>query len=172
MNTLIENLKTSNCIKNGNFILKNGEHSKYYFDMKNLVSHPRLLSDIGDKIYKNYIEDEIKDKKNKIRICGVPLGGLPIATYISTKYNIPMIMLRDKIKNYGTQKQIEGEYSREDNCIIIEDVITTGNSVKESIDILKDKINIMYICAILNRSDRNVVGNYKLNYLLNKKDFI
>ena len=67
-----------------------------------------------------------------------------------------MIMLRDKIKNYGTQKQIEGEYSREDNCIIIEDD-NNRNSVKESIDILKDKINIMYICAILNRSDKYVV---------------
>ena len=50
-----------------------------------------------------------------------------------------MIMLRNTVKNYGTQKQIEGEYKEEDNCIIIEDVITTGSSVKESIDILKNK---------------------------------
>ena len=70
-----------------------------------------------------------------------------------------MIMIRDKIKNYGTQKQIEGEYDVNDDCIIIEDVITTGSSVKESLDILKGKINIIGICVILNRSNIKYINN-------------
>ena len=83
-----------------------------------------------------------KNNNIDVRICGVPLGGLPISTYISTKYNIPMIMLRDKVKNYGTQKQIEGEYDSNDYCIIMEDVVTTGGSIKESLDILLSLIHI------------------------------
>ena len=48
MDEIIDDLINANCIKEGNFKLKNGEYSKYYFDMKNLVSHPKLLSKIGD----------------------------------------------------------------------------------------------------------------------------
>jgi uridine monophosphate synthetase len=176
MEKIINKLKQSNCIKEGSFILRNGETSKYYFDMKNLVSHPELLSHIGDMIYFKFIKDKVISINNtsnkKIRICGVPLGGLPISTYISTKYNIPMIMLRDKVKNYGTQKQIEGEYDSNDYCIIIEDVITTGSSVKEILSILENKINIISICSILNRSNLKQINNYNLDFLLNKNNFL
>jgi uridine monophosphate synthetase len=169
MENIIKQLKKNNCIKEGNFRLKNGEYSKYYFDMKNLVSHPKLLTIIGDEIYNKHIKNiEIKN----IIICGVPLGGLPIATYISTKYNIPMIMLRDKVKNYGTQKQIEGEYNIDNNCILIEDVITTGYSVKETLELLKNKINILSICCIINRSDINNINNINVNQLLNKETLL
>ena len=171
MEQIINKLKQSNCIKQGYFLLRNGEPSNYYFDMKNLVSHPELLSEIGDMIYIKFIKDKLS-KYNNIRICGVPLGGLPISTYISTKYNIPMIMLRDKVKNYGTQKQIEGEYKESDNCIIIEDVITTGSSVKESLSILESKIKIISICSILNRSNLEQINNYNLEFLFNKNYFL
>tara|TARA_Y100000590_G_C15604358_1_gene971372 strand:- start:131 stop:682 length:552 start_codon:yes stop_codon:yes gene_type:complete len=182
MEKIIKGLKDANCIKEGNFQLRNGEYSKYYFDMKNLVSHPKLLTNIGDEIYNKFIKDKIEKNKNNneqnkqidndksqkiIRICGVPLGGLPIAIYISTKYNIPMIMVRNKVKNYGTQKQIEGEYNENDDCIIIEDVITTGGSVKESLEILKDKLNVIGICAILNRSNITKIQNINVYNLIN-----
>tara|TARA_Y100000591_G_C21655028_1_gene604858 strand:- start:206 stop:724 length:519 start_codon:yes stop_codon:yes gene_type:complete len=172
MQEIIDELKICNCIKEGNFKLRNGDYSKYYFDMKNLISHPKLLEKIGDKIYYDFIKNEIESTNKQIRICGVPLGGLPIAIYISTKFNIPMIMIRNEIKKYGTQKQIEGEYNSDDNCIIIEDVITTGGSVKESLDILKNKINIIGICVILNRSNIIGIENIKVHNLIVKKDII
>ena len=174
MEETIYDLINANCIKEGNFKLKNGEYSKYYFDMKNLVSHPILLSNIGDEIYNKFIKNNISKTNNKtFRICGVPLGGLPIASYISTKFNIPMIMIRDTIKKYGTQKQIEGEYNENDDCIIIEDVITTGSSVEESINILKSKINIIGICCILNRSNIKYINDdINVYNLINKTDII
>ena len=95
---MIKELIESNCIKIGTFNLKNGDISKYYFDMKNIISYPKLLSAIGDKIYEKSNDFDI--------ICGIPYGGLPIATYISTKYNKPLIFVRDKVKEYGTQKMI------------------------------------------------------------------
>ena len=87
---LVEKLIQANCIKIGKFTLKNGSTSKYYFDMKNLISTPTLLTEIGDLIFKMLGDFDI--------ITGIPYGGLPIATYISTKYNKPMIILRDSKK--------------------------------------------------------------------------
>ena len=66
-------------------------------------------------------------------ICGIPYGALPIATYISTTYNKPLIYIRDKAKTYGTGKLIEGTYKETDRCVIIDDVITSGQSIEEAI---------------------------------------
>ena len=80
---MIEELIKSNCIKLGNFKLKNGENSKYYFDIKNIISNPSLLRKIGDELYKLLGEFDI--------VCGIPYGGLPIALYISITYNHMLI---------------------------------------------------------------------------------
>ena len=163
--SIIEDLIQNNCVRIGNFKLKNGETSKYYFDMKNLISYPKLLKTIGDNLY-----NSIKDLDFNL-ICGVPLGALPIATYISTNYNIPMIMFRDEVKSYGTNKKIEGSYKDTDKCIIIEDVITSGSSVENVINILKDKVNIVGIGVILNRQ-QGYECKYPLKSVITKTDIV
>ena len=141
---MISNLLQTECIKTGKFKLKNGEISKYYFDMKLLVSYPYLLKSICNEIY-NLIDERCD------LLCGVPIGGLPVCSYISINYNIPMIMVRDEVKSYGTQKQIEGNYDKKNKCIIIEDVVTSGRSVQKVIDILQDKVEVIGVITILDR---------------------
>ena len=175
-NELINDLISGNCIKIGNFCLKDGDISKYYFDMKNLISYPKLLSKIGDIIYNKYIKDKCDI------ICGIPIGGIPISSYISTKYNKPMIIVRDSCKNYGTKKHIEGNYKKQNRCIIIDDVITTGKSIQSVIDLLQDKVNIVGVVVIMNRQqnhncsisvkslfNKTDIVKYRLNNLIEKK---
>lgn len=160
-NEIIKELFKTNCIKLGNFTLKSGEVSKYYYDMKNIISNPSLLKQIGDELY-NLLDDfDI--------ICGIPYGALPIATYISTQYNKPLIYIRDKQKEYGTQKMIEGEYKKEDRCVIIDDVITSGRSLEEEIEKLKDKVTIVDVAVIMNRQ-QNPQCSMKFKSLLHKND--
>ena len=160
---MIKELIESNCIKIGTFNLKNGDISKYYFDMKNIISYPKLLSAIGDKIYEKSNDFDI--------ICGIPYGGLPIATYISTKYNKPLIFVRDKVKEYGTQKMIEGEHKKDDRCLIIDDVITTGKSLQETIDKIKDKVNIVDVAVIFDRQ-QNYTCSHHVKSLFYKNDIV
>lgn len=160
---IIEGLFECNCIKTGAFTLRSGELSKYYFDMKNLVSYPSLLRKIGDEIY-----ELIKTQGANI-ICGVPIGGLPLCTYISVTYDIPMIMVRNEVKAYGTSKQIEGNYKSTDKCIIIEDVVTTGGSLENVVNILKDKVNVISSVVILDRQQGHSVS-VPINSLINKTD--
>ena len=153
--SLIRKLYEKECIKTGCFQLRNGDLSKYYIDMKHLISYPSLLSEVGDELYK------LIDTNNCDLICGVPIGGLPIATYISTKYNIPMIIPRDKPKEYGMCKQIEGLYEKKNKCVIIEDVITTGSSVEKIISLLKDKVTITDVIVIVDRSKSDLTFRAK-----------
>ena len=157
INKLIEN----KCIKMGNFKLKNSEISKYYFDIKHIISNPKLLCEIGDELYKILNDFDI--------ICGIPYGALPIATYISTKYNKPLIYIRDTPKKYGTEQLIEGKYNKNDRCVIIDDVITSGESLENEIQKLKNKVNIVDVAVIINRQ-QNSQCSMKVKSLFYKND--
>ena len=149
---IISELFETNCIKMGAFKLRNGDVSKYYFDIKNLISYPSLLKKVGDAIYKLIKEQEVDI------ICGVPIGGLPLCTYISVTYNIPMVIVRNEVKNYGTSKQIEGNFKKTDKCIVIEDVITTGASLENVVSILKDQVNVVSSIVVLDRQQGHSVS--------------
>ena len=113
--------------------------------MKNLVSYPKLLKKIGDAIYVNMIEGKCD------LLCGIPIGSIPICSYISTTYNIPMIMVRPSVKKYGICDNIVGEYMSYDRCIIIDDVITSGGSIEEVVEVLKDKVYLVGAAVIVDR---------------------
>lgn len=157
---MYQELLSTGCIKEGHFKLKNGCSSKYYFDIKNIISTPALLAKIGDELYQKLAPFDI--------ICAIPYGGLPIATYISTKYNKPMIYIRDKIKDYGTQKLIEGQYKKEDRCVIIDDVLTSGGSIEKCEEIIKDKVTVVDKAVVINRSNHI----HDVKYLMNMNDII
>ena len=129
---LIHQLYSIGAIKFGEFILKSGAASKLYLDLRQIISHPQLLRAVSFKI-----GEQIKNVKFDI-ICGVPYTALPIATCISLHQDIPMIMRRKEKKTYGTKQTIEGNYSAGQTCLVIEDLITTGGSILETIADLKE----------------------------------
>jgi len=160
---MIDELVKSNCIKIGNWKLKNGDTSKYYYDIKNIISNPSLLKQVGDKLYSLLGDFDI--------ICGIPYGGLPLALYISITYNKPLIYIRDKAKSYGTGQLIEGTYKDTDRCVLIDDVITTGRSMEETITFLKDKVNIVDIAVVIDRQ-QNYTCSIPVKAVLYKNDIV
>jgi uridine monophosphate synthetase len=69
------------------------------------------------------------------RIAGIPFTGLPIAVAVSLGANYPMVFGRRESKEYGVSRQIEGSFNQGERVLIIDDVITDGQSKMEYVKI-------------------------------------
>ncbi len=133
-------------IKFGRFTLKSGIESPFYVDLRPLASDPKILKHLADYLL------EMLPLYNFDLICGVPYAALPMATAMSLESYIPLIIKRKEAKSYGTKKLIEGIYQKGQNCLLVEDVITSGKSLLETIpEIEYEGISVSDIVVVLDR---------------------
>jgi len=130
---LILQLYRHGIIKFGNFTLKSGIQSPIYFDLRALISFPDLLALVTHRM------QTVCDTLTFDLLCGVPYGALAFAATTAFLTKKPMIIKRKEIKKHGTGKQIEGAFQPGQHCLIIEDVITSGGSCLETIEVLKQE---------------------------------
>jgi uridine monophosphate synthetase len=125
---LADGLLHAGCIKFGQFTLKSGMISPIYVDLRLLVSYPNLLQQVG-RAYLRILKRLTFD-----RLAGLPYAALPIATVVSIQGGWPLIYPRKEVKTYGTKAEIEGNYKEGERIVVIDDLVTTGESKFESID--------------------------------------
>jgi len=131
----IEKLKKfvqDKCLKFGEFQLSNAGKSDFYIDGKQLTFDTE-----GAYLLAEIIHDRIKDL-DVDAIGGIVLGSIPIAVSVSIfslskGKSISPFAVRKDIKSHGTQSAIEGSVKPGDKVVIVEDVVSTGGSVIESI---------------------------------------
>jgi uridine monophosphate synthetase len=126
--TLADALLEAGCIKFGEFTLKSGLKSPIYIYLRQIISFPKLLAQVGEA----YLE--IIRSLQFDRIAGLPYAAVPIATVISLAWNVPMLYPRKEVKEYGTKAEIEGEYHAGETVVVIDDLATTGGSKFEAIE--------------------------------------
>ena len=140
----------NNIIKFGNFTLSSGKKSSYYIDLRLVPSFPHQFRKMIKNLQKLIIEKIGLD--NFDSLVSVPTGGLIIGSALAIETVKPLIYVRNKPKDYGTAKSIEGKISSDMQVIMIDDIATTGTSVLNGIKQLKEEgLLISNACVIINR---------------------
>ena len=133
-------------VKFGRFELQSGRISPIYVDLRVMISRPSLLRQAA-QAYQQLLAPLSFDL-----LGAIPYGGLPIGTAIALEMNRPMIFHRKQAKNYGTGRQIEGIWSVGQRVVIIEDVITSGESILQGIAVLKAAgLQVLDAAVLINR---------------------
>jgi len=129
----------------GQFRLRSGVLSDEYFDKYLFEANPELLRDIAQAMVA-LLPDSIDG------LAGLEMGGIPLATVLSQITNIPVLFVRKKAKDYGTCKLAEGGPVAGRKLVIVEDVITSGGQIRESVRALRDLgANIQYVVGVIDR---------------------
>jgi uridine monophosphate synthetase len=124
-------LISTSCFKLGDFLLKSGERSPFYIDLRLLVSDPAAMK-LAARAYAAAAEGLRYD-----RIAGIPAAGLPLATAASMAIGKPMVWPRMPAKEHGTGNRVEGIYQKGERLLLLDDLITTGASKLEAAGILR-----------------------------------
>ncbi len=146
LHQVADGLLDARCVKFGKFTLKSGLESPIYIDLRQLVSYPDLLRQVGA----SYLP--ILKQLDFSCLAGLPYAAIPIATVISLLGGWPMIYPRKEVKTYGTKAEIEGLYSVGEQVVVIDDLATTGGSKFEAIDRLKAAgLNVKDVVVLIDR---------------------
>ena len=123
-------------IKFGNFKLSSGKDSPYYIDLRLVPSFPHQFRKMI-KTLQNTISEKI-GFENFDCIASVPTSGLVIASALAIEIVKPLIYIRQKPKEYGTENVIEGKIAKGTTVLLVDDVATTGLSLINAIKPLKN----------------------------------
>jgi orotate phosphoribosyltransferase len=116
-------------IKFGDFTLPYGNKTGYFVDVKEISTDPKILDMIASELSK-----EVREKA----VAGVELGAVPLLVATALRSGIPFVIVR-KEYNHGTKERLIGKVSEGDGIDIIEDVVSTGNSILMAANLLRDR---------------------------------
>jgi orotate phosphoribosyltransferase len=115
------------------FTWASGWKSPIYCDNRKVLSHPfvreYIKSELCNAVFEKFGDAEL--------IAGVATAGIAWGALIADQLKLPFIYVRPKPKEHGLGNQIEGEYKTGQRTVVIEDLISTGKSSLQVVDVLK-----------------------------------
>jgi orotate phosphoribosyltransferase len=116
------------------FTWASGRRSPIYCDNRKTLSHPSVRTFI-----RQLCVEEVENRFGKVdAIAGVATGGIALGALVAQELGLPFIYVRSKAKDHGLGNAIEGDLSVLSNVVVIEDLISTGQSSLKAVAALRD----------------------------------
>ena len=172
---ILIDIKSVNFSFKNHFTLTSGLKSPVYVDCRKIMSFAKEREIIINSAI-NYLK--INNIDNEI-IAGGETAGIPYAAYISEKLKKPMVYIRKKPKGFGINKQIEGNFHKNQSALLVEDLATDGgskitfiNAMREAELEVKDIFVIFYYDIFDFKKSDLFKLNVKIHSLCTWKDII
>ncbi len=111
-----------------------GWKSPIYCDNRRVLSHPfireYIKSELCNIVFEKFADAEL--------IAGVATAGIAWGAMVADQLKLPFIYVRPKPKEHGLGNQIEGEFTQRQKTVVIEDLVSTGKSSLQVVDVLKE----------------------------------
>ena len=151
--------KESVLFREEGFLLASGRRSQYYYDLKlTTLSNPHALS-----LAARLLLDKIAALPSRVdAIGGLTSGADPLVVAVSLLAmaegrRLPGFFVREKPKTHGTERVIEGVVEEGMNVVILDDVITQGNSVLKAIKGTEEKgAHVVHVFILVDREEGGV----------------
>lgn len=117
----------------GDFVLRSGRRSSWYLDKYRFETRPELLRRLGERLAETVAEVE----PDADLLAGPALGAVALAASASMASGRPFIIVRGETKDYATGNRIEGAYRERDLVCLVEDVVTSGGALAESVSAVR-----------------------------------
>jgi orotate phosphoribosyltransferase len=115
------------------FRYSSGILSPIYNDLRVLMSYPddrkKILALLSEVARSNY--------RRLDAVAGTATAGIPWASWLAAEFNLPMTYVRDKPKQHGQQNQIEGVVEPGSRTLVVEDLVSTGQSVLGTVETIR-----------------------------------
>ena len=157
MEKTIELLKESHALLEGHFILSSGKHSDKYVQCAKLIQNPIYCEEVAKIIAQNLKENNIE-----VDLCvGPAMGGIIIAYEVARALGVDAIFTERENNEMTLRRGFEIKEGQK--VIIVEDVITTGKSSFETVDVIREHGGeVVALTSIVNRSGLDEINGLPL----------
>ncbi len=118
------------------FTLASGLKSPTYVDCRKLISYPRIRSTVMDFMATTVMREAGLEAFDNI--AGGETAGIPFGALIAERLALPMSYVRKKPKGYGRNARIEGDMSKGQRVLLVEDLTTDGGSKLSFVDAIRE----------------------------------
>jgi|TARA_B110000495_G_C23039974_1_gene623077 orotate phosphoribosyltransferase len=143
---ILDIFKSTEALLSGHFVLTSRRHSSSYFQCAKVLQHPKYLTE-----FSRMIADEFENTEPDV-VISPAIGGVVLGTEVGTQMGCRTIFAERKEGKMVIRRGFEivsGE-----KVLVVEDVITTGGSVKEVMDLVEESGgNIMGVGVLVDRSN-------------------
>lgn len=153
MDKTLELLKESDALLEGHFILSSGKHSNKYIQCAKLIENPVYCEEVA-----NIIGEKLKEKDIKVDLCvGPAMGGVIISYELARALGVNAIFTERENGQMTLRRGFEIKEGMK--VIIVEDVITTGKSSFETVDVIRScGAEVIALTSIVNRSNKDEIN--------------
>lgn len=142
-------LEKTGAILKGHFLLSSGFHSEKYIQCAKALQYPRAMADLCGKLFQ-----QLKFQVEFVNtVVGPALGAVTFAYEVARLYPNARALFTEREEGRMTLRR-GFEIKKDENVLVVEDVLTTGGSVKEVMEVVREHGgNVVGVGAIVDRSD-------------------